>query len=298
MKWEKDKKEESWSHMRRNTAAVISALLMGTAHALGADEGGNNVTALTSQESTIVSIEGTDVDHRALMKRLWRAAETEKSERFVLLAHTASGKTLQITEFAGKDECSANASPAELRQASQRYDAINANDKIVGVERIHTHPRSAIMSMRNTKEEGPFVAPPSALDIVMAIRNATFVGKEDGLLSFNKEAVIDPVGVWETAVEGADPFVRSVNKKFDAPLPRDETYPLPPGEEATERPLNPQTFVATLRREDSEQLYDLFQISWNIFYMDDPVLRKELTDDFIKKGKEIGITFIFTPHTK
>lgn len=283
--------------MIQSTRALLAALMVGAAQAFGAEDG-QATTALSVKESSVLASERATEDRGALLGRLRNAAETEKGERFVLLAHTASGKVLRVTEFTGKGECSANASPQELRQASDRYDAINAKDKIIGLERIHTHPQSAIMSMRNTKEQTPQTAPPSAMDIVMAIRNATVVGNADGLLSFNKEAVVDPVGVWETSVDGTHPFVQALNKKFEAPSPRDEKYPLPPGDEETARSPDPQTFIATLRREDGEQLYDLFQISWNIFYMDDPVLKKELTDDLLAKGKEIGITFAFTPHRK
>lgn len=293
MKWERrDKKENVAARVKRTAIAGAAALLMGAAGAIGADAK-KNIEHAPRQESTALLEDVVEVTPEALTERLRNAIETEKGERFVLVIHTISGKMLKIIEFERREGHFATATPGELNEARRRFDEVNAKDRVIGIERIHTHPYASIMGVRNTEERKAFVAPPSAVDIVMAIRNAQFVGDEERRLMFNKEKVIDPVGVWETDVDATHPFVQMFNKKFEV-TEEDERYPLPPGEE--KRPMSPEEIVHTINRENFEALWNLFQLSRNIFYTDDDAARKELIDAFITKGKEIGITFSFTPH--
>ena len=276
---------------KRAVTAMIAAFLMGTAHAVGAAESSETVIAAQKEETALMK---ENVDAEKMMERLRNAVEIETYERFLLVAHTASGKVVVLIEFVGKDDFSANASEAELVKAYRRFSILNEKDKIIGLERIHTHPEAAIVKVKDTKKEGLFIAPPSALDMVMAIRNSIFTGSDKNLL-FNKEKVYDPSGIWEISIDGDNSLVQFVNKKFEEPTEDEKKYSLPPGEE---RIIDPRAFVEKLRREDLPQLYDLFQVSKNILLSNDVDLQKTLIEDLIKKGKEIGIVFSYTPYEK
>lgn len=89
-----------------------------------------------------------------------------------------------------------------------------AKDKKSTVELMHTHPLKAIKEITGEqKEAGPYVMPPSMLDLISHIRNLKMFKMKPSQF---KDMVVDPTGTWEMSADKNSSFYEKISDAIDA----------------------------------------------------------------------------------